>query len=43
VPGDFVCAGISYGVGAKLIYEFTDFDRLGKTPRWNFAERRALS
>lgn len=31
VPGDFVCAGISYGVGAKLIFEFTDFVGLGKT------------
>lgn len=31
VPGDFVCAGISYGVGAKMIFEFTDFSSLGKT------------
>lgn len=31
VPGDFVCAGISYGVGAKLIFEFTEFASLGKT------------
>jgi hypothetical protein len=31
VPGDFVCAGISYGVGAKMIFEFTDFPSLGKT------------
>jgi hypothetical protein len=31
VPGDFVCGGISYGVNAKMIFEFTDFPSLGKT------------
>lgn len=31
IPGDFVCAGISYGVGAKMVFEFTDFQSLGKT------------
>jgi hypothetical protein len=31
VPGDFVCAGISYGVSAKMIFEYTDFENLGKT------------
>lgn len=31
VPGDFVCGGVSYGVSAKMIYEFTNFASLGKT------------
>lgn len=31
VPGDFVYAGVSYGLGPKLIFEFTDFPSLGKT------------
>jgi len=31
VPGDFVCAGVSYGASAKVLYEFLDFGNLGKT------------
>lgn len=31
VPGDFVCAGISYGVSARTIFDFVDFPKLDKT------------
>ena len=31
VPGDFLCGGISWGVAARLIYEFVEFSTLGKT------------
>jgi hypothetical protein len=31
VPGDFVCAGVSFGATAKVVYEFVDFPKLGKT------------
>jgi hypothetical protein len=31
VPGDFVCAGVSFGATAKIVYEFVDFPTLGKT------------
>jgi O-methyltransferase len=31
VPGDFLSAGISYGVAPRVIYDFVDFARLGKT------------
>lgn len=31
VPGDFACAGVSYGLSARVMYDFTDFAALGKT------------
>jgi hypothetical protein len=31
VPGDFVCAGVSFGATARVVYEFVDFPTLGKT------------
>lgn len=31
VPGDFLSAGISYGVAPRVIYDFVEFERLGKT------------
>lgn len=31
VPGDFVCAGVSFGMTARLVYEFVDFPSLGKS------------
>jgi hypothetical protein len=31
VSGDFVCAGVSFGASAKVLYEFLDFATLGKT------------
>ena len=31
VPGDFLAAGISYGVAPRVIYDFVDFERFGKT------------
>jgi hypothetical protein len=31
VPGDFLCGGISWGVAARLLYDFVEFGRLGKT------------
>lgn len=31
VGGDFLCGGISWGVAARLLYDFVEFDRLGKT------------
>jgi hypothetical protein len=31
IPGDFVCAGVSFGATAKIVYEFVDFPTLGKT------------
>lgn len=31
VPGDFLCAGVSWGSSARKVYEFTDFGSLGKT------------
>jgi hypothetical protein len=31
VPGDFVCAGVSFGATAKILYEFVDFPKTGKT------------
>ena len=31
VPGDFVCAGVSFGASVKIVYEFVDFSNLGKT------------
>jgi hypothetical protein len=31
IPGDFVCAGVSFGMTAKVVYEFVNFPALGKT------------
>jgi hypothetical protein len=32
IPGDFVCAGVSWGVGPRIVFDFTDFPHLvGKT------------
>jgi hypothetical protein len=31
IPGNYVFAGISYGVAARVLYEFVDFEKLGKT------------
>ena len=31
VPGDFVCAGVSYGVTPRIVFDFVDFSSLGKT------------
>lgn len=30
IPGDFVCAGVSWGVGPRIIFDFVDFASLGK-------------
>jgi hypothetical protein len=30
VAGDFVFAGISYGVSARVLYDFVEFEKLGK-------------
>jgi len=30
IPGDFVCAGVSFGATARIVYEFVDFPTLGK-------------
>jgi|SRR5579863_7200395 len=31
IPGDFVCAGVSRGVGPRIVFDFVDFPKLGKT------------
>ena len=31
IPGDFVCAGVSYGVAPRIVFDITDFPSLGKT------------
>jgi hypothetical protein len=31
VPGDFLIAGVAFGATAKLVYEYVQFPRLGKT------------
>lgn len=31
VPGDFLSAGISFGVAPRVIYDFVEFDQIGKT------------
>jgi hypothetical protein len=31
VPGDFVCAGVSWGVAPRIVFDFVDFPALGKT------------
>jgi hypothetical protein len=30
IPGDFVCAGVSWGVAPRIVFEFTNFPSLGK-------------
>jgi len=31
VPGDFLCAGVSWGLAARMVFDFTNFAALGKT------------
>lgn len=31
VPGYFICAGVSYGVAPRMVYDFVDFQSTGKT------------
>jgi hypothetical protein len=31
VPGDYVCAGVSWGVMPRIVFDFVDFPKLGKT------------
>ena len=31
VPGDFVCAGVSWGVAPRIVFDFVNFANLGKT------------
>jgi hypothetical protein len=31
VPGDFVCAGISFGIMPRILFDYVDFPSLGKT------------
>jgi hypothetical protein len=31
IPGDFVCAGVSWGVMPRIVFDFVDFPKLGKT------------
>lgn len=31
VPGDFVCAGVSWGVAPRILFDFVSFSTLGKT------------
>jgi hypothetical protein len=31
VPGDFVCAGVSWGVMPRMVFDFVDFASLDKT------------
>jgi hypothetical protein len=31
IPGDFLSAGVSYGVAQHMVYDFVDVPRLGKT------------
>jgi hypothetical protein len=31
VPGDFLCAGVSWGITPRIVFDFTDFPSLGKT------------
>lgn len=31
IPGDFVCAGVSFGLAPRIVFDFTDFTTLGKT------------
>jgi len=31
VPGDFLCAGVSWGLAPRVVFDFIDFPSLGKT------------
>lgn len=31
IPGDFVCAGVSYGVTPRIVFDYVDFRSLSKT------------
>lgn len=31
VPGDFLCAGVSWGLMPRVVFDFVDFPELGKT------------
>jgi hypothetical protein len=31
IPGDFVCAGVSFGLAPRIVFDFIDFPSLGKT------------
>jgi hypothetical protein len=31
LPGDFVCAGVSWGIAPRIVFDFVDFPSLGKT------------
>jgi hypothetical protein len=31
IPGDFACAGVSWGVMPRIVFDFVDFPKLGKT------------
>lgn len=31
IPGDFVCAGVSWGVAPRIVYDYVDFPSLNKT------------
>lgn len=31
VPGDFVCAGVSWGIAPRIVFDYVDFLTLGKT------------
>src|SRR5579859_4812818 len=31
IPGDYVCAGVSWGVMPRIVFDYLDFPRLGKT------------
>lgn len=31
VPGDFVCAGVSWGIAPRIVFDYVDFPSLGKT------------
>jgi hypothetical protein len=30
IPGDFVCAGVSWGIAPRIVFDFTEFPSLGK-------------
>lgn len=31
VPGDFLCAGVSYGVAPRVVFDYVEFEKTGKT------------
>lgn len=31
VPGDFLCAGVSWGISPRIVFDFVEFPSLGKT------------